>query len=547
MKHPILLALLLAVGAPSVHAAEDTELPALLEDYVVKRGDTCLSIAVERFGSSKGLAILHKYNELGAIPHHLKPGQILRLPAPPSQGADAELTLVRNQVETYTPDRRPGVLHDKLRRGHKVGTADSSAAELTFVDTNRLYLDENTLIVVLGQARATTLSRSETTLMNGSLRAHLAALAGEGPTPAALVRTEGSEVEVTPGESKISVDTEKTTRLAVYRGRSRLRAMKKTVEVAEGFGSKAKKGEPPTPPRPLPAATIWTQALPEKLLADPTAELSGSYGPGKGDLPAPARYRVQLARDKDFRDIITDTQVDATVVALTVKALPPGIYFARVSAIDEDAFEGPFGEIGQTRVELKPAPPPPPPPPPPVVEAPAPPPPAAPQRRLFAGVAVLAGGGLVTQTSTLGPKLAIDIEGSFRLGQAFSLAAGLRGGFELLKGAATDDPSIRVERRVWSVGLALSARYRIERMHGLTPFVGVLVEQLVVQLKYPDIDSSKDWFLAAGPIAGAALPLARGEVLLEAGWRAPTSWDQADHQNAPVSSVHFLAGYRLRF
>jgi hypothetical protein len=70
--------------------------------------------------------------------------------------------------------------------------------------------------------------------------------------------------------------------------------------------------------------------------------------------------------------------------------------------------------------------------------------------------------------------------------------------------------------------LLQSARYRIERMRGLTPFVGVLVEQLVVQLKYPDIDSSKDWFLAAGPMAGLVLPLARGEALLEAGWRAPT-------------------------
>jgi hypothetical protein len=84
-------------------------------------------------------------------------------------------------------------------------------------------------------------------------------------------------------------------------------------------------------------------------------------------------------------------------------------------------------------------------------------------------------------------------------------------------------------------------------MRGLTPFVGVLVEQLVVQLKYPDIDRSKEWFLAAGPMAGLTLPLAGCEALLEAGWRAPTSWDQADHQNAPVSSVHFLAGYRLRF
>jgi hypothetical protein len=568
MRERLVLTLVffLAPLAATVAAAAPAEPQVVLEDYVVQRGDTCASIARERFGSSKGLEVLHKYNDLGETPHHLRPGQILRLPAAVAEGADAELSLVRNRVDTYTPDRRPGALHEKLRRGHKVGTAESSAAELTFVDTSRLGLSENTLIVVLGQARAAGLPapRSETTLVTGSLRSHMAALAGGGAAGAGatgagtasagvapLVRTEGSEVELGAGESKVSFDSAKTTRLAVYRGRSKLRAMKKTVEVAEGFGSSAKKGEAPTPPHPLPPAPVWTQAMAEKIQADPMAEIAAGYGPGKGDGPVPAAYHVELARDEEFRDIITDTRVEASVVALVAKAVVPGTYFARVAAIDSDEFEGPFGSVARTTVELKPPPPPPPPPlpppppPPPVVQAP-PPPPAPAPRRLFGGAGVLAGAGVQTAHGGAGFKAAAEIEGSFQVTPAFSFAAGLRCGVEFLSHAASNDSSLTVDRRALAVGLLVSVRYRIERAGGLTPYFGVLPEQVLVWLDYKGGERTRDWFAAMSPVFGLGLPLGPGAAVVEATWRTPTSYPDADHRNAPVADLSIIGGYRLR-
>jgi hypothetical protein len=555
MRERFLLASMLCLlgATATAEAASPAQPQVVLEDYVVKPGDTCVSISREQLGGSKGLEILHKYNELGATPHHLKPGQILRLPAPPSEGADAELSLVRNLVETYTPDRRPGTLHEKLHRGHKVGTEEQSAAELTFVDTSRLRLSENTLIVVLGQTRAAGLPapRSETTLVTGSLRAHMAALAGGAATGtgvAPLVRTEGSEVELGAGESKVSFDSVKTTRLAVYHGRSKLRAMKKTVEVAEGFGSSAKNGEPPTPPRRLPAAPAWTQGLPERVLVDATADVAASYQPGKGeDVPQPAAYHVQLARDDEFRDIITDARVGASVLNLEAKALAPGKYFARVAAIDADEFEGLWGEVSSTTVELKPPPPvaPAPPPPPP---APTPPPPPSPApRRIFGGLGVLLGGGLVTQNNVVGPKCGLEIEGFYQLTPHVALAAGLRGGVEFYNGATTDNASVTVKRRALGLGLALSLRYRIESAWGLTPFVGVLSEVLFLRLIYDGADATRDWFSTIGPLAGLALPVGHGAAFIEGSWRTPTSYPYGPHENAPVSAVNLLAGYRVRF
>jgi hypothetical protein len=547
--HPLIVLLSLAANTATAQSPNPSEPSVLLEDYVVKQGDTCLGIARERFGNGKRIDILHMYNDLGPSPHRLRPGQILRLPAPATEGADAELTLVRNQVETFTPDRRPGSLHEKLLRGHKVGTAELSAAELTFVDTSRLQLSENTLIVVLGQARVAGVPtpRMETSLVNGTLRSNLALLAGVGP--GSLVRTEGSEVELTAGESKVSLDNRKTTRLAVYRGRSKLRAAKKTVEVPEGFGSKAEIGAPPTPPRRLPAAPVWGQHLPESLSVAATAEIAASYQPGTGDdVPPPDAYHVQLARDQEFRDIITDARVPGSVLTLEAKGLTPGMYFARVAAIDADQFEGPWNDAEHTTVALQPPLPAPAPTPAPSapVTPPAPPPPTGP-RHIFGGVGMMVGGGLVTQNTVVGPRLGVEMEGSFQLTSKLALVAGARGAVEYYSGATTSDSSVTVKRRALSVGFALSLRYRLERARGLTPYLGALWEQLLVRLTYDGSEPTRDWFAAIGPIVGLALPMGPGAVFIEGGWRTPTTYRDGTHQDAPVAGMNVGGGYRLRF
>ncbi len=70
------LALLLTLGlATPAHAA-----PPLV-DYVVQDGDTCQTIARKIYGSSKHLKLLHANNQLGPLPHKLKPGTILKVPA----------------------------------------------------------------------------------------------------------------------------------------------------------------------------------------------------------------------------------------------------------------------------------------------------------------------------------------------------------------------------------------------------------------------------------------------------------------------------------
>ena len=339
------LALLLPLGlAAPAHAG------APLVDYVVQEGDTCEKVTRKLYGSSKHLDLLHANNKLGPRPHHLKPGMVLRVPQSVDAGVapvatptepDAVLSFLRNEVDAYTPAQHPGRRDEPLSRGHRVNTHAAASAEITFADESRLQLGEQSLIVILGGARSQARSgkAEDTTLVTGSLRAHLGALAGK-PRPLALA-TPSAEIALEPGEAQVSIDAEQSTRLAVHRGSARLRAQRKSVVVPEQHGSKAVRGQPPTPPRPLPAAPIWTSPPPLFVLQRDPAPVVSTYAAGVGlpGAPAPAGWHVEVARDERFNELIVDTRAPVEVTRVELNA-PPGRYHARVSAIDSDQFEG---------------------------------------------------------------------------------------------------------------------------------------------------------------------------------------------------------------
>ena len=346
MRFAIVMAVL--AGMPAWAAAEE---PKLI-DYKVSKGETCFSISKKLYGDPKWVELIHANNTMGPPPHSLKAGQVLRLPPTiPSGPAEAKLTFLRNVVEAYTPEKHPGQKNEDLMRGHRVSTLAASSAEVTFVDTSRLQLGEHTLVVILGEtskkAKATS---ADTTLLNGSLRAHLSELAGKKPVS---LGTPGASVAFGAGEAQLSVDDKHATRLAVYRGKSQLKARRRVVAVAEGFGSKVEEGKAPTKPRPLPTAPLWTAPPPGAVLTTESgkANLIGEFGgPPAGAVVLPAYYHLQLARDERFNDLLVDERVDKSVRRLEARQVPDGNYYARVSAIDGDQFEGKPSRVVMTRV-----------------------------------------------------------------------------------------------------------------------------------------------------------------------------------------------------
>jgi FecR protein/LysM domain len=311
--------------------------------YEVKKGDTCASIAQQFYGDSRMVEPIHRANEMTSPPpHSLKQGQILVIPPRPSsapRGPDATLSEVRNRVEIRAPEARPGKVDDPLFRGNRVATDEVSAAAVTFRDETQVHLGERTLVVILGDARmAASKASTETNLVTGSLRAFM-----QSASARAAIKTDAAQVRVVEGEAKVSADTKKATRLAVYNGNSTITAVSVKREVPKGFGSKAELGKAPTVPRPLPPAPEWT-SLPAGMLFD-----RGTGAPSfvaEFDAPQGAKvtsFRVQVARDASFADPVVDRIVSREVRRFEAHAQGPGRHFVRVAAVDDDGFEGPYG------------------------------------------------------------------------------------------------------------------------------------------------------------------------------------------------------------
>lgn len=339
---------LVSAGASVLFGASAASAQTLV-DYRVQAGDTCPSIAQRLYGDVGRIDLIHQNNALGRLPHRLRPGQVLRVPqtatGPRPTTNDARVTFVRNQVTAFTPEEHPASRDEGLARGHRVGTLEASSAELTFLDETQLQLAANTLVIVLGRTaqRTDAGSIAETRLERGTLRSSLAALSGAAPTAAPrtlTVQTPSGTATVGAGSSLVDVDQRRTTRLAVHQGQSSLSVGRRTVQVQEGFGSRADRGRPPTPPQRLPDAPTWTQPLAPLQLFWNTerGQIHGTYARGAGG-PAPTVWHVQLSRDARFNDLIVDARIPAAVVNLDAE-LGVGEYFARVSAVDADGFEG---------------------------------------------------------------------------------------------------------------------------------------------------------------------------------------------------------------
>lgn len=344
-------------GAMAVLAGMVWASPAAAQtvDHVVKPGDTCAAIAARYYGDSRLVDPIHEANPgLGPPPHALAPGKVLKIPpkpAPKVAAPDAKLAYVKNRVEVQTAETRPGKAEDPLFRGNRVATKEASSAGITFRDESQVRVEEQTLVIILGDVRSAAssskLTSADATLVTGSLRARLSELSGR---PARVVETPSARVEVGGGEAKVSVDDKKTTRLAVHAGLSSIAAQKKSVVVTSGFGSRADEGKPPTPPRPLPPAPAWDGAPSFVLLPGaPGEDVHLRYRAG-APFEGLAEWRVQVSRDAAMTDVVVDAKAPKDVTTIALRAIGPGRFFVRVSAIDADAFEGPFSEVLPTTI-----------------------------------------------------------------------------------------------------------------------------------------------------------------------------------------------------
>lgn len=342
----VLAPVALFLAAPA--ADSDVE----LFDYTVKKGDSCASISKRFFGSRKAYNRIHEHNPgMGPTPHKLVPGTVLKLPREKTQ-PDARVTASERRVEARAPKDsswKTATQGFELFRGWRVSTLASAFAEVTFRDTSRIYMRENTLVIIYGGTEGAARRTSTTAKLDkGALRSRLGELSGgsslEVEMPAATAQLSG-------GSSLVTVDTEGTSRVANHGGgKASVRSGKKgkSVSIPERFGSKVRKGRAPEKPIPLPDTPTWAADNAKTfLIPDGT---SGTIEGEWGSVAKAETYRVEVGRMAQGGFIMTSVQVPKTATRFEVHGLPPGEYFATVAAVDDDKFESPPSRLYETAV-----------------------------------------------------------------------------------------------------------------------------------------------------------------------------------------------------
>jgi hypothetical protein len=321
------------------------------EEYTVVEGDTCASIAERYYGSPRRYDRIHAHNpDLGALPHRLRAGMVLRLPLPRESGADATVTDARGSVRTQLPTDESWTgarIGAELRTGSRMSTGERSSAELTFRSSTVAAIRAETLVIVHGgSVERVREEGSHAILREGSLLSRLSELSGGAPL---LVETPTAEVEITDGETAVHVQTNGDTGVSTHSGSgTRVRGTGggategASVEVPVGHGTHVRRGGRPSPPRPLPPAPEWAageRAFLGLLPDDETAgggTITGSWLP----VAAALTYHVEIARREDGRDLVFQVDVPATVTRFEAYGLPPGQYYVRVATLDAELLEG---------------------------------------------------------------------------------------------------------------------------------------------------------------------------------------------------------------
>lgn len=305
-------------------------------EHTIQPGETCASIARDVYGDRERYDLIHAYNDLGPLPHHLTPGQTLTLLRPELARSEAVVQRVHARVEHRPPglERWTRARHGQsLGRGHHVVTRDDARAELRFRDGSVLHMRERSLVIVMAEGRHETRSIGRATLERGNLRAHLGRLTRDldVATPSARARVRG--------DAWVGVDDAGTSRVANRGARPIVvHGERGRVRVPAGSGTLVRRGERPGRPRPLPEAPDWREDLEGRFV--------GFVGAGSPVVLAwepvegARAFRVELARRPGGDEVVRSMQIEASRTHARFDGLDAGVYYASVATIDADGFEG---------------------------------------------------------------------------------------------------------------------------------------------------------------------------------------------------------------
>ncbi len=140
----------------------------------------------------------------------------------------------------------------------------------------------------------------------------------------------------------------RATRISTHQGTLRARFAHGALPVTAGRGVSIEAGRQ-SRPRELLAAPAWVDPPPREAATSgapvSVAATFAATGPRRV-----ARWRVEVARDEAFQDIVSVSRATAAQTRWEVRDLARGTYFVRVVAMDSDHYESPPSIAARTVV-----------------------------------------------------------------------------------------------------------------------------------------------------------------------------------------------------
>lgn len=238
-------------------------------------------------------------------------------------------------------------VHDVILEGQSLCTGPESVVEIVFEDgTSFLQCPETILDVNQTQRNVDASLWQRFILRSGQILLKVRrSLGGESrieiQTPAGTAVARGTDF-------RVSTDAKQNMTSAVREGKIDVSAMKKTVALAAGEGTRVQKGEPPGKPRKLLDPPDFTDL--QTLYRTLPVRLHFSNVEGAQS------YRVWLSADAEGKNVVRETVVRRGAAALFTD-LDDGVYHLHGQSIDNLGIEG-FSSTPQKLIlRVNPAPP----------------------------------------------------------------------------------------------------------------------------------------------------------------------------------------------
>ena len=347
IKRSAILFLLLFLLLPlAVHADDDHSI-----EFIVNKGDNLYKICekiLENPEDWRWVAMVNHINN----PHRIFPGQKLIIPTRLLRGIpiDGLVTFIKGVVSiklTGAEEWQKLHLNDKITQGYWIRTSEQGTIEISFENHFSILLRPNTTVEITAARKKSAIYLMYKLFLDiGNTISKIKQSTGketrfEIKTPSAVAAARGTEF-------RAGVDSDITTRLEVLAGEVDVRAAKQKVAVKAGEGTVVKKDQRP--------------AVPVKLLRPPALmNLQPSYRALPLDIqfesiPGATSYRVMLARDKTFKDVVKN-KIIKPQETLKIVGVEDGTYFLQSRSINDMGLEGPSLEPAEIKVRVNPLPP----------------------------------------------------------------------------------------------------------------------------------------------------------------------------------------------